>query len=85
MDDRAQSIGLARFFISLVIGAFIFFIVTTIREPLSKHATSMSNSQTATQGTGWLNTLIDYLPVVFLLIAFFGLLVLAIYQREVIR
>lgn len=84
MDNRAQSVGLARFMLSLIAAAPITWIVwqTTGRIlPGAKNATSNSS---ANQATTWLQQGIDYLPIWFLLVAFFGLIILSIYQRELL-
>jgi hypothetical protein len=85
MDNRAQSVGIARFILSLIAAAPIVWIVwqTTSRIlPGAKNATSHSQ---ANQATVWIQDGIDWLPVAFLLVAFFGIVILAIYQREVLR
>lgn len=86
MDDRAQSIGIARFFLALVVGAFVFWIVSTVASPLltEARATSADGSEGA-QATEWIATAIDYFPMAVLFIAFFGLIALSIFQREMLR
>jgi len=84
MDDRGQSVGLARFILSLIGAAPVVWIVweTTGRIlPGAKNATSHSQ---ANQATTWIQDAIDYMPIWFLLVAFFGVVILAIFQRELL-
>lgn len=85
MDNRAQSIGIARFFLSLVAGAFVVWIVFEVTSPLLDRARETGSDERTVEATGWLTTGIDYLPLLFLLVAFFGLIALSIFQRERLR
>ena len=85
MDDRAQSIGIARFFLSLVVGAFVTWIVWEITSPLLDKADQTAEHPDAVEGVTWLSTAVDYLPIMFLGIAFFGLIALSVFQREMLR
>jgi len=85
MDTRAQSVGLARFILSLIVGAPVIWIVWQITDPILTGASNATNSTQANEATTWLNQGIDWLPILFLLIAFFGVIVLSIYQRELLR
>lgn len=84
-DDRAQSIGIARLFLSLTVGAFVIGIVWQITTPLLDHARDSGSDEVATQGTMWMQAGIDHLPIIFLFIAVFGLVALSVFQREVLR
>jgi Na+-driven multidrug efflux pump len=85
MNDRAQSIGIIAFFLSLIVGAILIFIVNTVTEPVLSRSSNATTNATLSQGTQYLQTGVDVLPLAFLLIGFFGLLVIAIYQREIGR
>ena len=85
MDERAQSIGIARFFLSLCVGAFVVWIVTSLTDPMFEYGYESTNDPDALAATGWLETGVGYLPVIFLGIAFFGLIALSIFQREMLR
>jgi hypothetical protein len=85
MGDRAQSIGLARFVLCLIVGAFVVWIVRSLSTRILPGAKTATNSTKANQATTWLQQGVDWLPIALLLIAFFGIVVLAIYQREVLR
>jgi hypothetical protein len=85
MDSRAQSIGISRFFLALVVGAIMYWIVSLIADPVLSGATNTTTNATANQGTSWLQSGVDFLPVAFLGIGFFGLIAFAVYRREVTR
>lgn len=85
MDNRAQAIGIARFFLGLMVGAIVIFIVGEVTAPLFEHTGEQSQDQVATQGTAWLQQGIDYLPIFFLLISFFGLISYSVYSRRAVR
>jgi hypothetical protein len=85
MDTRAQSVGISRFLLSLVVGAFVVWIVQDISSPILGGAANATSNPQANQATVWFQDAVVWLPLGFLLIAFFGLLVLAIFQREVLR
>jgi hypothetical protein len=84
-DTRGQSIGFVHFFLSLIVGGIVVFIAWTVTDPILARSSNATTNTTANTGTMWLQTAFDYLPVVFLGISFFGLIALAIYQREVLR
>lgn len=85
MDNRAGiSIGISRLFLSLIAGAFGTWIVILTTDPILSRASSTTNNSTANQATTWISDGIDWLPVAFLLIAAMGMVVLAIYRREVL-
>jgi len=85
MDNRAQSIGISRFILSLVVGAFVTWIVWLVTDPILSYAGNTTSNSQANQATTWFQDLTGYLPIAFLLIGFFGVIVLAIFQREVLR
>lgn len=85
MDNRAQSVGLARFILSIIVGAPVVWIVWKVTDPILTGARGATNSSQANEATTWIGQGIDWLPILFLLIAFFGVIVLSIYQRELLR
>jgi len=85
MDTRAQSIGISRYLLALVVGAFVVWIVQDITKPILNGAANATSNPEANQATGWLSDGVTYLPLWFLLVSFFGLLVGAIYAREVLQ
>lgn len=85
MDDRAQSVGLARFVLSLIAAVPIVWIVWESTSRILPGAKAGTNHSKANQATVWIQDGIDWLPMAFLLVAFFGIIILAIYQREVLR
>jgi len=86
MDSRAQgSISVARFFLGLIVGAILFWILSKIATPILSGAKETTNAPQANQATTWFQQGVDFLPVWYLIIGLFGLLVLAVFQREVLR
>lgn len=84
-DERGDATGIANFILALVVGAAVTWIVREISAPLLAKSANASNDQVATTTNGWLDTYIAQLPMLFLFLAFFSLIALAIYQREVLR
>lgn len=85
MDTRAQgAIGIARLFLALIVGAIVFWIVSLVSDPLLNGSRNATTNQTANTATDWLGMGVDYIPVIMLLISFFGVIVGAIYVREVL-
>lgn len=83
MDERAQSIGIARLFLSLAVGAIVYFILETVTDPILDRAGNATSNATANQATAWLRQGIDYAPAAIAMLTFISLVVLAIYQREI--
>jgi hypothetical protein len=84
MTDNRASIGIIRFFLSLIAGAVVVWIVWEVANPILDGARGATNNAEANQGTEWFQLLVDNLPITFLMIAFFGLIALAVFQREVL-
>jgi hypothetical protein len=85
MTDTRGQIGLVRFFAALVVGAFLSYFVLQVTDPILERASSESAGTAAAPATQWLSTGGDYLVVIFLVISFFGMIALALYQRGVGR
>lgn len=85
IGDRAQAIGILRMFLSLFVGAIVIWIVNLTTSPLFEVSEPRTDDQVSSQGADWLQQGLDYLPVLFLGIAFFGLIAYSVYRREVIR
>jgi len=83
-DTRAQT-GITRFFLSLIVGAMLAYVVGQVVSPLLQQAGEASAGTPAAPATQWFATINEWLVVVFLGVAFFGLLSLSIYQRGVGR
>jgi len=85
MDDRAQSMGIARAFLSLLVGAVLFWIVKEVTSPLFEHVNGQTTpGSKAAEGTTYLQQGVDFLPIAFLMIVFFGLIAYSVFAREVI-
>jgi hypothetical protein len=80
--ERAQAIGILRLFLSLIFGAFIYWIVRIASNNLLPVARNASADQTSSQGTVWIEQGISFLPLFFLFLGFFGLIALAVFQRR---
>jgi hypothetical protein len=85
MRDRAQSVGLARYILAFIAGVPILWIVWKITGPILEGSREATNSTQANQATTWFQQGVDFLPVWYLIVGLFGLLVLAVFQREVLR
>jgi len=82
MDDRAQSIGIARFFLGLIVGAVCLWIINKITSPLLNRAANQTSNATANTATTWLSDWIGWLPIAILLTSFLGLIVYSVFVRE---
>ena len=83
MDNRAQSIGLARTFLGYAVFAILSFIITTVTDPILDHSANATTNATANQATMWFRQGIDLLPAFVLVLGFFSVTVYSIYVREV--
>jgi len=85
MDDRAQAIGILRMFLALIVGAFVTMVVREVANPILDKAGTHGTDATSSQGTAWIQEGVNFLPILFLFIAFFGMIAYSVYRREVIR
>lgn len=85
MDNRGSATGIARFFLALLVGAIVTWIVYEITNPLFSHVKDSGGDPVQQTATGYLEVFQANLPVIFLLFAFFSLLALAVFQREILR
>lgn len=83
MDTRGQTIGYVRFFAALIIGGMLAFFAAKVTSPILNRASEQSAGTAAEPASGWLITFGDNMVVIFLLVSFFGLIALAIFQRRV--
>jgi len=82
MNTRAQSVGIGQFVLTLVVGGVVIYLVTVMGEAILPGAQTATGNETANQATTWLQTVPDLLPIIILMIGFLGLIVLAIFRRE---
>lgn len=81
-DTRGQPIGIARFFLSLAVGAIVCFaILTPVAMPLLDNSMAATDHAQTNQATMWFQEIINFTPVIFLFLASFGLVVYALFQR----
>lgn len=85
MDNRAQAIGISQLFLGLGVGAVVFWIVSEVASPMFDIAKEQGSGEVATNGTTWLQQGVNFLPIVFLMISFFGLIAYSVYTRGVLR
>lgn len=85
MVDRAQSIGIARFLLGLIVAAVVSWILTLVTAPLLERAETTTGSETANQGTQWFTQGVEWFPIFALLVSVLGLIVYGVYVREVSR
>jgi len=83
-DERGQSVGIAKFLLSLVVAGMLAWIVNRITKPILDGAEAEAATQTGARASAWFQTGVDSLFLAFLIIAVFGLIALSIYQREVL-
>jgi hypothetical protein len=84
MDTRAQgSISIARFGLALGTGAVMIWMIGLVADQVLPKAEG-DLSPARQQGTTWLEQGIDLIPLAILLIALFSVIILAVYQRELI-
>ena len=83
-DERAQSVGIARLFLSLVVALVLAWIVKTVTDPILTQAAAAGETAQATQATSWFEAGVGSLFLFFLVIAVFGVVALAVFQREVL-
>jgi TRAP-type C4-dicarboxylate transport system permease large subunit len=85
MNDRGQSIGIARFFLALMVGAIMYWIATLVTDPLLAGSRNATNNATANQATQWFEQGVAAIPLAVTLIAFVGIIALSVFMREVDR
>lgn len=80
-DNRAQSIGISNYVLSLAAGAIVFyFCVVLVGGAFAKRVEGDGGSL-GTKSTHWLNVSGDAMIIVFAVVATFGLLLYAVRQR----
>jgi len=82
-DTRAQSVGLARFILSLIAGAPVVWIVWEISGKILPGAKESTDHEKANQATTWIQQGIEYFPLWILIVSFFGIILVAIITRQV--
>lgn len=81
----AGAIGISRYFLSLLVGAFVVWIVNLIGGRILGGARNTSVTGPYADGTEWLTAAQDFLPIVFLFVGLFGILAYSVWVREIRR
>lgn len=83
MNDRAQAIGIARVFLYLGVGSVIIgLLFNEFGSKILADSQEAATNGTASQAVTWSQQAMNLWPIFLLLTAFMGVVVLAIYQRE---
>lgn len=85
MDNRGQSIGIARFFLALGVGAVVYWIVSLTTDPIIAGSKNATTNATANQATRWFEQGIQAFPLVMTLVSVIGIIALSVFKREVLR
>jgi len=85
MDNRGQSIGISRFFLSLMVGAILYWITDRVTTPVIAQSRNVTNNATANQATEWFHQGVEAMPLAIALLTFIGIIMLSVFQREVLR
>lgn len=83
-DTRAQSVGISRFLLSMLVAVVLAWIVKTVTEPILSESQTKATEPAAINAVSWLQAGTESLFVFFLVIGLFGIVALAVYQREVL-
>jgi hypothetical protein len=84
MNQRAQSVGLVRFFGSLGAGAVIVWIVQRLTADQLDYIDQNATVSAVQQSNAWFEVLVNNLPILFLLLAAMGGLAWSVYQTRYI-
>lgn len=77
----ADSVAIMGTILSLGAGAILIIFSNKIITPVLAAAEPYTDGHQAAQATDWLQTAQEFLPIVFLLTAMLGLIVVAVYRR----
>jgi hypothetical protein len=84
MNERAQSIGLARVFLYFGVGALVIgLLYNEFGAKILQNSQEAATNGTASQAVTWSQQAMNLWPIFVLLTGFLAVVVLAIYQREV--
>lgn len=82
VHDRG-SIGLLAFFLALIGGAIVIWIVRLAGNPVLNKAANATASPAANATTDNFELVLTYLPAVFMFIGIFGIVIHAVYLRGI--
>lgn len=82
-DDRASATGVLNFFLAIGAGAILAWIFRTIATPILDHAeTAAEGDPVAMTAIGYGQAFVNYWPALAVFTAFFSLIALAVFRRE---
>lgn len=86
-SDRGQATGISNFLLAIVVGAVMTWIIGRVTDPvLALMDDRLAEGDTVGHtALTYAEAFLQNQPIMFLGIAFFSLLVLSIYQREMAR
>jgi len=83
MNERAQSIGLARVFLYFGVGALVIgLLYNEFGAKILANSEEAATNGTASQAVTWSQQAMNLWPIFVLITGFLAVVVLAIYQRE---
>lgn len=86
MRPLGQALGFIKLVASLGGGAIMVWVVWQVGYPLLDDAKAAApGGYGGLIANDWIRTGMEVLPILFLALAFFGFIALAVYQREVVR
>lgn len=83
LDNRGSATATANFFLALVAGAVLSWIIREITAPIiSRSESAAAGDSVGTEAVAYSEAFLGYQPVLFLFAAFFSYLALAVFQRQ---
>jgi len=68
-----------------MVGAILYWIAESVTNPLIAQSRNVTNNATANQATEWFHQGIQAMPIAIALLTFIGIIMLSVFQREVLR
>lgn len=84
-DTRGQPMGIARFFLVLVVGAILYWIMSLVSEPILTRAANATSNPDANQATQWFQMGFDLTILFIIMLSFAGMIAVAVLARVMAR
>jgi len=81
-EELKQTVGLVSFFSSLVAGSIVIWLVWKVGAPAQQEIGDNAQLEAVRRSHQWTETLLNSLPVVFLLIGVSGTIAFVVYQTR---